>query len=101
MKNGCANRMQSQACLSYAEVQPGIDEVNGCANRMQSQACLSYAEVQPSIDEVNGLRDNGLRDNGLRDNCRGCGCLWERGRLARGLSKKHMSLTPFNSLNSL
>ena len=29
MKNGCANRMQSQACLSYAEVQPGIDEVNG------------------------------------------------------------------------
>ena len=66
---------------------------NGCANRMQSQACLSYAEVQPSIDEVNGLRDNGLRDN-----CRGCGCLWERGRLARGLSKKHMSLTPFNFL---
>ena len=38
---------------------------NGCANRMQSQACLIYAEVQPSIDEVNGLRDNGLRDNGL------------------------------------
>ena len=39
---------------------------NGCANRMQSQACLSYAEVQPGIDEVNGLRDNGPRDNGLR-----------------------------------
>ena len=28
MKNGCANRTQSQARLSYAEVKPGIDEVN-------------------------------------------------------------------------
>ena len=31
MKNGCANRTQSRACLSYAEVKPAIDEVNeGC-----------------------------------------------------------------------
>ena len=29
---------------------------NGCANREESQACLSYPEVQPAIDEVNGLR---------------------------------------------
>ena len=28
----------------------------GCANREESQACLSYPEVQPAIDEVNGLR---------------------------------------------
>ena len=28
MKNGCANRRQSQARLSYAEVKPVIDEVN-------------------------------------------------------------------------
>ena len=28
MKNGCANRRQSQTRLSYAEVKPVIDEVN-------------------------------------------------------------------------
>ena len=28
MKNGCANRMQSQACSSYAEVKPAIYEAN-------------------------------------------------------------------------
>ena len=28
MRNCCANRMQSQARLSYAKVQPAIDEVN-------------------------------------------------------------------------
>ena len=28
MKNGCANRMQSRACSSYAEVNPAIYEVN-------------------------------------------------------------------------
>ena len=28
MKNGCANRMQSRARSSYAEVKPAIDEVN-------------------------------------------------------------------------
>ena len=28
MKNFRANRVKSQACLSYSEVQPKIDEVN-------------------------------------------------------------------------
>ena len=28
MRNCCANRMQSRACSSYAEVKPAIDEVN-------------------------------------------------------------------------
>ena len=28
MKNGCANRMQSRDCSSYAKVKPAIDEVN-------------------------------------------------------------------------
>ena len=28
IKNCCANREKSQACLSYSEVQPAIDEVN-------------------------------------------------------------------------
>ncbi|MBR5822932.1 MAG: hypothetical protein IKY67_02165 [Paludibacteraceae bacterium] len=40
-----ANRAQSQACLSYAEVQPNFTSVKLGANREQSQACLSYAEV--------------------------------------------------------
>ena len=31
MKNGCANRRQSQTRLSYAEVKPVIDEVNKAA----------------------------------------------------------------------
>ena len=26
---------------------------NGCANRVESRACSSYAEVKPAIDEVN------------------------------------------------
>ncbi|MCI6828479.1 MAG: hypothetical protein MR924_04330 [Prevotella sp.] len=56
MKNGCANRTQSRACLSYAEVKPAIDEANGCANRTQSQACLSYPEVsQPSTKSMKNV----------------------------------------------
>ena len=39
-----ASRMQSQACLSYAEAQLILYKDN--ASRMQSQACLSYAEPQ-------------------------------------------------------
>ena len=35
----------------------------GCANRTQSRACSSYAEVQPDIDEVNGLRESCGREN--------------------------------------
>ena len=33
-------------------------EWNGCANRTQSRACSSYAEVQPALDKVNGTDPN-------------------------------------------
>jgi hypothetical protein len=42
--------MQSQACLSYAEVPPMFEVLKDRANRMQSQACLSYAEVPPMFE---------------------------------------------------
>ena len=46
-----------------------IEIKNCCANRTQSQACLSYAEVQPAIDEVN-LEDMKKKDGMvLREVC--------------------------------
>ena len=37
-------------------IEAGTQKVNGSANRMQSQARLSYAEVPPAFDKVNGTK---------------------------------------------
>ena len=41
----------SVAVIYHGRLSSG--KVNGSANRMQSQACLSYAEVPPAFDKVN------------------------------------------------
>ena len=62
---------------------------------------MSYAEVQPGIDEVNGLRDNGLRDNGPRDNgLRMPLGAWASRPLPVEKAYVFNSFNSFNSLNS-